>query len=162
VCGLPISTYFSGVKLRWLLDKIPAVRKAADEGRAKFGTIDTWLLHSLAGDVPCYPFRCATKIAPYSLTRPRPVSSFTVLKLCAVALTLFDRRSRHGSNERCTHDANGSQDMPLVRGYLQGFWHPHQHVARDQKLSRGAFHNSFSSPQTTHLEAHFKGCTFPF
>jgi glycerol kinase len=47
-CGLPISTYFSGVKLRWLLDNAPAVREAADAGRAMFGTIESWLIWNLS------------------------------------------------------------------------------------------------------------------
>ena len=46
-CGLPISTYFSGVKIRWLLDNVPAVAAAAAEGDARFGTVDAWLAHRL-------------------------------------------------------------------------------------------------------------------
>jgi hypothetical protein len=46
-CGLPLSTYFSGVKLRWLLDNIPAVKNAVDTGDALVGTIDSWLVWKL-------------------------------------------------------------------------------------------------------------------
>jgi glycerol kinase len=49
VCGLPLSTYFSGVKLRWLLDHVPAVATAAAEGRALFGTVESWLIWNLSG-----------------------------------------------------------------------------------------------------------------
>ena len=48
-CGLPISTYFSGVKLRWLIDNVPAVQEACVSGRAMFGTVDSWLLYNLTG-----------------------------------------------------------------------------------------------------------------
>nr|CAB3237541.1 glycerol kinase-like [Phallusia mammillata] len=48
-CGLPISTYFSAVKIRWLMDNRPDVKKAIDEGTALFGTIDSWLLWNLTG-----------------------------------------------------------------------------------------------------------------
>lgn len=48
-CGLPISTYFSALKMRWLLDNVPSVKAACDEGRALFGTIDTWLVWNLTG-----------------------------------------------------------------------------------------------------------------
>ena len=48
-CGLPISTYFSGVKLRWLLDEVPDVRAGFDNGHALFGTVDAWLLWNLTG-----------------------------------------------------------------------------------------------------------------
>ena len=49
VCGLPISTYFSGVKLRWLQDHVPAVKEAVESGNALFGTVDTWLAWNLTG-----------------------------------------------------------------------------------------------------------------
>ena len=44
ICGLPITTYFSAVKLRWLLDNCPKVAQAAAEGRCLFGTVDSWLI----------------------------------------------------------------------------------------------------------------------
>lgn len=45
--GLPISTYFSALKMRWLIENLPEVRKAIEEGRALFGTVDSWLLWKL-------------------------------------------------------------------------------------------------------------------
>lgn len=45
--GLPISTYFSGIKLRWLIDNVETVRDAVQNGTAMFGTIDSWLVWSL-------------------------------------------------------------------------------------------------------------------
>lgn len=45
VCGLPINTYFSGVKMKWLLEHVPEVNKAHEEGNLIFGTIDTWLVY---------------------------------------------------------------------------------------------------------------------
>ena len=50
-CGLPISTYFSGVKLRWLIDNVPEVSAACATGKAMFGTVDSWLLYNLTGGV---------------------------------------------------------------------------------------------------------------
>jgi glycerol kinase len=49
VCGLPISTYFSAVKLRWLLDNIDQVKKAADQDDLMFGTVDSWIVYKLTG-----------------------------------------------------------------------------------------------------------------
>ncbi len=49
--GLPLATYFSGPKVRWMLENVPEVKKAADEGRALFGNIDTWLIWNLTGGV---------------------------------------------------------------------------------------------------------------
>lgn len=47
VCGLPVSTYFSGMKMRWLLENEPKVREAADAGNLCFGTIESWLVFKL-------------------------------------------------------------------------------------------------------------------
>lgn len=42
--GLPISTYFSAVKLRWLMDNVDEVHQAVVSHRAMFGTVDSWLI----------------------------------------------------------------------------------------------------------------------
>src|SRR5208283_2349589 len=47
--GLPLATYFSGLKIRWLLDHIPGARKQAEAGEVLFGNIDTFLLWHLTG-----------------------------------------------------------------------------------------------------------------
>jgi len=51
VTGLPIATYFSGPKIKWLLDNVKDLRKKASEGNAIFGNIDTWLIWNLTGGV---------------------------------------------------------------------------------------------------------------
>ncbi len=48
-CGLPLATYFSGPKIRWLLDETPGARAAAERGEILFGTIDAWLIWKLTG-----------------------------------------------------------------------------------------------------------------
>jgi glycerol kinase len=48
--GLPFATYFSGLKLKWLLDHDDALRKDAEAGIALFGTMDTWLLWTFTGN----------------------------------------------------------------------------------------------------------------
>ena len=47
--GLVIDAYFSGSKLRWLLDNVPNARARAERGELAFGTIDTWLVWNLTG-----------------------------------------------------------------------------------------------------------------
>lgn len=49
LCGLPLSTYPSGAKLLWLIENVPAVKKAYEEGNLAFGTVDTWLVYKLNG-----------------------------------------------------------------------------------------------------------------
>ena len=47
--GLPLATYFSGPKIRWILDNVDGVRAAAERGDALFGNIDTWEIWNLTG-----------------------------------------------------------------------------------------------------------------
>ena len=51
ICGLPISTYFSAVKLKWLLENNSTVLSSAKNGELKFGTIDSWLIWNLTGGI---------------------------------------------------------------------------------------------------------------
>ena len=47
--GLLVDAYFSGTKLKWLLDHVPLARQQAANGELAFGTIDTWLIWQLTG-----------------------------------------------------------------------------------------------------------------
>jgi glycerol kinase len=47
--GLPLSTYFSGPKIRWLLDNVDGAQERADNGELAFGNMDTWVLWNLTG-----------------------------------------------------------------------------------------------------------------
>lgn len=51
ITGLPISTYFSAMKIKWLMDNVPAIQEALAERRCCFGTIDSFLTHRLTGSV---------------------------------------------------------------------------------------------------------------
>lgn len=47
--GLLIDAYFSGTKVKWILDNVPGAREKAERGDLLFGTIDTWLIYKLSG-----------------------------------------------------------------------------------------------------------------
>ena len=47
--GLVLDAYFSGTKLKWILDHVPGARDQARKGELAFGTVDTWLLWHLTG-----------------------------------------------------------------------------------------------------------------
>ena len=49
ITGLPLASYFAGLKLRWLLDNVKGARKKARAGDVLFGTIDTWMIWNLTG-----------------------------------------------------------------------------------------------------------------
>jgi glycerol kinase len=48
-CGLPLATYFSAPRIRWLLDTVPRLRERAERGDVLFGTMETWLIWNLTG-----------------------------------------------------------------------------------------------------------------
>ncbi|MGH8791380.1 MAG: glycerol kinase GlpK [Stackebrandtia sp.] len=50
-CGLPLATYFSGPKIRWLLDNVEGLRERAERGEVLFGTMDSWVIWNLTGGV---------------------------------------------------------------------------------------------------------------
>jgi glycerol kinase len=47
--GLIIDAYFSGTKIKWILDNVPGAREKAEAGRLRFGTVDSWLIWKLSG-----------------------------------------------------------------------------------------------------------------
>ena len=47
--GLVLDPYFSGTKIEWLLQQVPGLKSQAESGQARFGTIDTFLIHRLSG-----------------------------------------------------------------------------------------------------------------
>jgi glycerol kinase len=47
--GLPLATYFSGPKIKWLLDNVPGACERAEAGDLRFGTVDTWLIWNMTG-----------------------------------------------------------------------------------------------------------------
>lgn len=47
--GLPLATYFSGPKIKWILDNIPGTRQRAEKGELLFGNMDSWVLWNLTG-----------------------------------------------------------------------------------------------------------------
>ena len=48
--GLPLATYFSGPKIKWILDNIPGAKAKARKGELLFGNMDTWLIWKLTGE----------------------------------------------------------------------------------------------------------------
>ncbi len=63
--GLLIDAYFSGTKIKWILDNVPAAKKLADEGNLLFGTVETWLIWNLTGGkahVTDYSNACRTML----------------------------------------------------------------------------------------------------
>jgi glycerol kinase len=49
--GLVIDAYFSGTKIKWMLDNVEGLRKKAENGEVYFGTVDSWLVYNLSGSL---------------------------------------------------------------------------------------------------------------
>ena len=49
--GLPLATYFSGPKIKWILDNIPGARDRAEKGELYFGNMDSWVIWNLTGGI---------------------------------------------------------------------------------------------------------------
>jgi len=49
--GLPLATYFSGPKIKWILDNVPGAREKAEKGELYFGNTDSWIIWNVTGGV---------------------------------------------------------------------------------------------------------------
>jgi glycerol kinase len=115
VCGLPISTYFSGVKLRWLMEHVPAVRAGIEGGTALFGTVDSWLAWNLTGSAGGARTRHVTDVTNASRTMmmvrgpprvcPRPAAARGRSSLSSVAPPRRTWRPASGTAARSTRSA---------------------------------------------------------
>ena len=55
--GLVLDAYFSGTKIRWILDNVPKARERAERGELLFGTVETWLIWKLRSHAVCFRHR---------------------------------------------------------------------------------------------------------
>ena len=68
--GLVIDPYFSGTKIRWILENVPGAREQAEAGELLFGTVETWLIWKLTGGrvhvttIPTLPAPCSSTSTP--------------------------------------------------------------------------------------------------
>ena len=69
--GLPPATYFSGGKIKWILDNVDDARAAADRGEAIFGNIDTWLIWNLTGGINGGAHHRCDKCQPHDASQSR-------------------------------------------------------------------------------------------
>ncbi|WP_063567338.1 glycerol kinase GlpK [Paenibacillus sp. O199] len=65
--GLLIDPYFSGTKVKWILDHVPGVRERAEKGELLFGTIDSWLIWKLSGGTHVTDVSNASRTLMYNI-----------------------------------------------------------------------------------------------
>lgn len=65
--GLLIDAYFSGTKIKWILDNVPNARQRAEKGELAFGTIDSWLVYKLSGKTHITDYTNASRTLIYNI-----------------------------------------------------------------------------------------------
>ncbi|MBV9591045.1 MAG: glycerol kinase GlpK [Hyphomicrobiales bacterium] len=83
--GLPLATYFSGLKLAWLLENVPGARAKAKGGEALFGNIDSWLTWNLTGGT-----RGGLHVTDVTNASRTQLMNLTTLEWDREILSLFD------------------------------------------------------------------------
>lgn len=101
--GLVIDAYFSGSKIRWILDNVSGARKKANEGKLAFGTVDSWLIWKLTlGTVHATDITNASRTMLYNIRDQQwdlemlqimdiPFSMLPVVKECSAFYGETDR-----------------------------------------------------------------------
>ena len=65
--GLVLDAYFSGTKIKWILDNVPGAREKAEKGELSFGTIDSWLVYKLTGHVHITDYTNASRTLLFNI-----------------------------------------------------------------------------------------------
>jgi glycerol kinase len=65
--GLLIDPYFSGTKVKWILDNVKGVREKANKGKIAFGTVDSWLIYKLTGSLHMTDYSNASRTLLYNI-----------------------------------------------------------------------------------------------
>ncbi|MCL7998520.1 glycerol kinase GlpK [Brucella sp. 21LCYQ03] len=109
--GLPISTYFSGLKLRWILDNVPGARDKAESGDALFGTIDSWLVWNLSGGT-----KGGIHITDVTNASRTQLMDLAALKWDEDILRLFDIPTACLPEIRSSSEVYGGIALPALEG----------------------------------------------
>jgi len=129
--GLVIDAYFSGTKVKWILDRYPEARTKAHDGELLFGTIDTWLLWKLTGGTWATDPTNASRTLLYNIHDRR--WDPTLLEMLDIPAAMLPpvKPSSSVFGETCQHDGiPGGVPIAGIAGdqqaalYGQGCWEP--------------------------------------
>jgi len=109
--GLPLSTYFSGLKLRWILEHVPGARARAEAGELLFGTIDTFLIWNLTGGA--HGGLHVTDVTNASRTQ---LMSLRTLDWDAELLNIFEVPRGILPQIRSSSEVYGAAKLPVIEG----------------------------------------------
>ncbi len=120
--GLVVDAYFSGTKIKWMLDNIPDIRKKVKQGKVLFGTVDTWLLWNLTGG----------KVHATDYSNASRTMIYNIKKLC------WDKKILSHLNipaEVLPEVRNSSGDFGTTDKSIFGFSIPITGIAGDQQAA---------------------------
>ena len=113
--GLVIDAYFSGTKIKWILDNEKGVRELADSGKLLFGTIDTWILWNLTGGKSHKTdFTNASRTMIYDIKQKK--WSKDLLKILDIPEGILPEVYPSASNFGMTKNAPGLPDGIMIGG----------------------------------------------
>ncbi len=113
--GLVVDAYFSGTKIKWLLDNVEGARELADQGRLLFGTIDTWILWNLtAGRSHMTDYTNASRTLIFDI-RKREWSK-ELLEILDIPASILPRVSDSASDFGKTSGVPGLPDGIVIGG----------------------------------------------
>lgn len=115
--GLIIDAYFSGTKIKWILDNVAGARKLAEEGKLAFGTIDSWLIWNLTkGKVHITDVTNASRTMLYDIHKL--CWDETLLEMLDIPASVLPEVK--SSSEVYAHTAEGLFDTPIPIAGIAG------------------------------------------
>ncbi|HWD64455.1 MAG TPA: glycerol kinase GlpK [Solirubrobacteraceae bacterium] len=110
--GLVLDPYFSGTKIAWLLDNVEGLRDRVRDGRAVFGTIDSWIIYQLTGELVTDPTNAARTML-YDIRRGEWDEELMDL-LGVTGVRLPEVRPSCGVLGTTRSDATGGHAVPIA------------------------------------------------
>ncbi|KIK61293.1 hypothetical protein GYMLUDRAFT_58857 [Collybiopsis luxurians FD-317 M1] len=128
ITGLPLSTYFSAIKLRWMIDNYPDVSAAHESDDLLFGTVESWVLYNLVGGASTNLHVCEVTNASRTL-----LLNTTTLQFEPCLLSFFGFRSSILPKIVSSSEVYGHISSDVAGGYLAGV--PVGGLAGDQQAA---------------------------
>ena len=111
--GLPIDSYFSGTKIKWILDNVPAAKKLMNKKQLLFGTIDTFLIWRLTkGKVHATDATNASRTMIYNISSNK--WDDTILKILRIKKYILPEVKDCADNYGSTHPSITGKSIPIT------------------------------------------------
>ena len=121
-CGLPLSTYFSATKIKWMLDHVPEVQIAVAQGLARAGTIDSWIIWNLTGG-DMASLASSSSSSSFSPARPVPAPVHVTDVTNASRTMLMDLQTLRWHEGNCREFGIPMCMLPQIRSSSEVYGH---------------------------------------